>query len=194
MRRLIGICVLLACGPAQAAATYQYIGSNYDDTIINSEPPFGTYTTAMRMSASFTVPAPLDLASDGDISGLVTAYSVNDGRFTLTESNSSIFRFDVTVDAVGAIGTWDILVDDIVGASLGDTVSSLLTASGIDSAFAGICPEAICDRDSPFGLDIDVASANSGSWSIVPAPLPGAVWLLGSALGMLGRVRRGRVA
>jgi len=184
---LIGIVLLLACGAVHAATTYQYTGNGYT-SITNSEPPAGIYTTGMNLSGSFTVLAPLNIATDGDISGSVTAYSFNDGRFTLTNSNSQILDFIVTVDVTGDIVSWDILVDDILGATIDEIVSSLGTVSIGDSTFAGVCPEAICDRSSPF-TKFDTAVANvSGTWSVVP--IPATAWLFSSALGLLGWMRR----
>ena len=178
---LLGIAVTV-----QAATTYQYTGSGYT-SITNTEPPAGLYTTGMNLSGNFTVLAPLNMATDGDISGSVTAYSFNDGRFTLTNSNSGILDFIVTVDVTGNIMSWDILVDDILGATIDEIVSSLGTVSIGDSAFVGVCPEAICDRSSPFTKFDTAVAFESGTWSVVPTPA--AVWLFGSALGLLGWMR-----
>lgn len=184
----LGISLLCVCSSIQASTTYQFTGNNYT-SITDNDPPTGMYTTGMNISGSFTVPVALDMTTDGDISSLVTAYSFNDGRFTLTESNSSIFRFEVEVDVASNISTWSILVDT-PGVAMGDVFSSVLVDSSLDSTFAGICPVAICGRDDLHTLEFDTAISDSpGNWSVVP--IPASAWLFYSGLlGLIGIARR----
>lgn len=190
----LAISLMFVVSPVQASVVYQYVGNNYT-SILDNDPPVGTYTTSMNVSGHFTVPAPLDMATDGDISSAVTAYSFSDGRFTLTESNSSIFRFDVFVDADNDISTWNILVDT-PGVPMEAIFSSLLLSDTLDSTFAGVCPVSICGRDDLGTLEVDVAwSDGGGNWSVAPVPIPAAFWLFASGLlGLITLVRRKKAA
>ena len=82
----------------------------------------------MSVTGSFSVNSSLEAMPIGDISGLVTGYSFNDGRTTLTESNSSIHIFKVATDALGQITEWDIDVFDATDYSeVGDQMPSIST-------------------------------------------------------------------
>jgi hypothetical protein len=181
---------LLASG-AQAATTYQYVGNNFD-TITDNDPPTGTYTTAMRVTGSFTVSAPLATMGLTDIRASVLSYSFSDGRGTYTESNSSIDEFDVAIDGSGQITNWQVLFDGPRGTNVGEQFPFFVGTENItmgvveDSGFFGECTGAAAGCDAVF--DSAVIGALPGTWSVVP--LPAAVWLFGSALGLLGWMKR----
>ena len=183
MRQVIGFvaCCLLASG-AQAATIYQYAGNNFD-TITDNDPPAGTYTTSMNVSGSFTVGAPLGMMGLADISASVLSWSFSDGRNTLTESNSTINLFDIAVGGSGQITAWTIDISEPLGSNVGDQRAIIVTNSSGDT---GILSECTTQNNCGFNQAIDLAAIESqpGSWTVIP--IPAAVWLFGSALGLLG--------
>jgi hypothetical protein len=99
----------VASVPIQAA-TYSYAGTTYDTISNNTTCTIGncpaTYTTAMRVTGSFTTAGPLAAnLSNVDVSSLVTSYSYNDGINTIAsgDPNARINDFHVSTDGSGAI-------------------------------------------------------------------------------------------
>lgn len=72
--------VLLLAATGLAATTYTYTGQNYvyrlDSAMID-----GQYETSMRVTLSFSLPAPLEAnLSSADITGQLLGFSFADGR------------------------------------------------------------------------------------------------------------------
>jgi hypothetical protein len=93
---IAGFALALGVGAAQADTIYTYTGSPFQFTI-NQEPPSGAYTTAMKVTGSFTLAAPLapNLSND-DITADVLSFSFTDGRNTISDSNAVAKFFQFT--------------------------------------------------------------------------------------------------
>ncbi|MFW2406105.1 MAG: VPLPA-CTERM sorting domain-containing protein [Gammaproteobacteria bacterium] len=173
----------------------------------DDNPPAGSYTTAMNLTLTITLDAPLPAAgSQIDFTSNLLSYSASDGRHVLTESNSTlsgfafvnqnseIFGHLVTVKT-GPLGLQD---GDPTGLSEGDQLITMNTdfidpGSAGDLASVIQCVAAPCILgDGDFDRDLAQNRINiPGTWSIVP--IPAAAWLFGSALGLLGWARRGNI-
>ncbi len=149
----------------------------------------------MSVTGSFTVNAPLGPMPLTDISASILSYSFNDGRHTLTNSNSQFFGPAVEVDGAGQITAWVFRFaqrDDGDGLTIGDQIIRLgtsafnepyLTVS--DTAELRECTYVDCVFS---GVDIVQIKNSPGSWTVVS--IPAAVWLFSSALGVLGWTKR----
>lgn len=186
--------MLLACSSAQAATIYQYTGNNFT-TIDDSPTPAGEYTTSMSVSGSFTVSSPL-VEGGNDILNSITEYSFSDGRNELTEENSFVLNGLFVLDGTGDITFWifNILHDSFAaGASVGELIfATEITSQSGDNATYGRCAALIgdkCNNLDPIAIDRGI-TPNPGNWGTAPVPVPASVWLFGSALGLLGWMRR----
>ena len=184
---------LLGSG-VNAATTYQYSGQNFDS--FQNGAVTGEYTSAMSVTGSFTVDAPLTSTSLTDISDDVLSYSFTDGRSTLTELNSSITIL-VAVDGGGQITSWSAVVTstDIIPPFLpvGSQLLAITTENASTVSDQGEIWE--CFSSSPFGggcgfFDVDWGTNSNlpGTWSVVP--VPGSIWLFGSAFAFFGWIRK----
>lgn len=182
-------CFLLVPG-AQATTVYQYAGNNFE-TVVDSDPPAGAFTTLMNLSGSFAVNTSLSSLDVIDIGADVLSYSFFDGRNTSTEANSQIDTFQVGVDTSGRINRWFIQIIQPINQNIGDQrwsvfTSNLLVSSSSDQAALEECVSTPSCFLDPF--DLATNFGQPGAWSTVPAPA--AVWLFGSTLGLLGWIRR----
>ena len=182
--------VLSVASPALAMTTYQYLGNTYH-TIQDDVLPPGTYTTDMRISGRITVENPLedgfyfldDIAAD--------SYWFSDGRAVKNDSNSNFSGNSYLIVEAGEVVEWTVqfsIVQDLFP-QVGDTNITIYS----DSTLADFGALTTCAEYAPGSYDClqpmkDEAFATPGSWSVVP--LPGASWLLGSALGSLVWMRR----
>lgn len=185
------VCLLLCANVSHAMAIYTYTGNNFDEFPDNFDPPSGTYTTAMSVTGTFAVAVPLTLGpAVVDISGDVLSYSFSDGRSTLTEANSNMFNFNVGVTA-GQIVAWSIELRQIfpVPTAIGDLSLTIRTVTGGDRGSIQECISLLGDLCFDAGLDLARVNGNPGTWETV-VPIPPAIWLFGSALGLLGWIRR----
>ena len=186
----------LVMSGAQAAAIYSYVGNNFNQ-ISDPTPPSGTYTGSMSVTGSFEVGSLLSPMSLADISGLVTSYSFNDGRQTLDDSNSDISSFTIEILGDGSVGEWRIDVRSPFSspAFVGATFQRILTSdtSSLVTQDIGSIQECTAVSGSPASCsstslsDVGQVSLTPGTWSVVP--IPAAVWLFGSALGLMGWIR-----
>ena len=187
--------VALATFSLPAAAMplrYDYVGNNFN-SLGESEPPIGDYDSTMRVTGSFSVSAAIESTSLTDITELLTSFSFSDGRSTLTDQNTTFSSFLVAVDSLGNITEWDIRVaDQSPFNDVGDERFSIITINNSDGTVVvqdqgqiTWCADAGCvSTQSDFGGIL----TSPGSWSIIP--IPAALWLFGSALGLLGWVKR----
>ena len=187
MKKLLLIALLLAGGSLQAA-TYTYTGTLFTN-ITNVTPPTGTYTDAMSVTGQFSVAAPLaaNLGMGTDITGQVTSFSFFDGRNTITEVNAPLANFDytflVTTDGAGNISGSNITVSrPLTPLGVGGQAWTIFVGTG---GSTGTIEEVLVT--GPNGFDIG-ESITPGTWTLIP--IPATVWLFGSALGLLGWVRR----
>jgi hypothetical protein len=118
-------------------------------------------------------------------------------RLTYTNLNSDIPDFKVEVDGAGNITQWVISVYDSVFPVLAageqgyDMYTLNTSATQLDES---VITECASFSDYCTDLSFDVASTfdSPGNWSVVP--VPAAVWLFGSGLGLLGWFRRRQTA
>ena len=188
MKKLILIALLLSSAPVLATTTYVYTGTNFD-SIGDDTPPDGTYTTSMKVTGQFTVAEPLTGApiNFGD---LILSYSFSDGRQTLTEANSEVGSAFVVPDENNVFEFWAIaFINRSFGGpeTVGEEIRRVVTRTGSDGEDVGSitiqCLALDCPED--FGR---FSSPIPGTWSVVP--VPAAAWLFGSALGLLGWMKR----
>lgn len=197
------MCLLAYSTTYAAPVIYAYEGKPFDGNIFDEDPPSGSYTSSMRLSGTLVLSGPL-IPSDSPqrIIDDVVAYSFSDGRNTLTQDNSVLFEpSSVRVNDAGLFDAWDIQIgsgtsifdpcpqDDLVE----DTRYVCMSAFGnVESNNGADRAETYeCSAPGCRNLGFDVAESNlvgTGTWTIVP--IPAAVWLFGSALGLLGWLRR----
>jgi hypothetical protein len=185
--------LLLGLGEsARATAIYEYAG-NFYDTISDTTPPAGTYTTSMRVTGRLSLASPLlpDQPLQ-DISGSLLGFSFSDGRSTLDDTNSSLIQIDIRTDAQGDISDWIVkaFTDSAPFAAAGDRNAEIITArSYVDLGSIGECTAASAGMCTTAGLDSASATlAGPGTWTLVPEP--SSALLLGG--GLLVLACRGR--
>lgn len=181
------------------AATYTYTGDAYTEAA-------GVYTTDMRVTGTLVTSDPIPPDFSGDISGMLTSWSFNDGVQTITSADgefspnvlplvltdehgviiNSILVF-LSSPIATTIGATDEFIGVFVGASLGSTD---IACSSVENGYCYSWPL----------LDTDYGVAESyGVWeTFIPPPtsIPTmsqwSLMLLALLLGMVGiaRIRR----
>lgn len=180
---LVGLC---AAGEL-AAATYTFVGGAYAS-------PGAPFTTAMRVSGSFTTAAPLPAnlpltAIGPGGSNLAQAWTFNDGLTTYTQADSTVFggdaqNFSVATDAAGDISAFRIaFASPLPPHSLGQpvsavSISSLSGATQVD--YQQPCLQ--LSGASCSGTNDQVVEVLAGAWSthldVVSVPALGRVSML----------------
>lgn len=200
------------------ATTYAYGGPTYIAILNHTtcvKGPCGDYSSAMRVTGSFTTPVPLgaNLVSV-DISGTVTGFSFNDGLQTFASSDPdvSVQNMIVSTDGAGVVTGWTIQLfrwnNGSSGAHvIGDGVNmvQVVSVTGDRALFNFTCT-AVDLQDhctSPAAsADASQAVAAAGGWTLagqanVAHPTPTlSQWalmllsLLTAALALVGGGRR----
>jgi hypothetical protein len=100
---------LFTAAPAHASAIYSYSGLVFTSvTRVGSTVPADPYTTADRVSGSFTLATPL-ASNLGPLSTITPlTFSFFDGLHQFTEANAVERLFRVTTNALGAIVEWQV--------------------------------------------------------------------------------------
>jgi hypothetical protein len=180
---------LLVAGGANASATYTYTGTTYDPTSFTnytscSAPTCGTFTTAMRVTGTFTVSAPLPAnQSLTDISAQLVSWSFNNGIGIVSSSGTAfIDTFQVATDSSGnisdayvGVNNWQTTVgvnsyfnsvvifpNNIGGYSRGD-IALKCTVMGSGNA----CSTSIGSGNAS---QSEALSLSAGSWPSTPTP------------------------
>ena len=172
---------VLFAGQASAIATYTYTGNNFTD-IVDSDPPAGTYTTAMSVTGSFTVAAVLapNLANQ-DITLSILSFSFSDGRQTFTDTTALPEKlFLVSTDAVGSITDWLIVLRTSTVFPFDEVTTHTVAVGVADTGFISV--SIVLPGDSGGN------SNDPGTWTLVPEP--STVLLLVSGLAALAVRRR----
>jgi hypothetical protein len=150
---------LATTGKASAVTIYSFTGGNFD-TINRDDPlPAGSYTTAMKVTGSFTVAAPFaPNLTFFDIlpTSLILDLSFSDGRQTIDLSNFGPTAFgsaiQIATDSLGAITSFDIgfatVPPTVVGGKLGQIIIRNITVGLFDECLT--VSNGICDT---FGID-----------------------------------------
>ena len=192
--------LLLACawsGGAAATAVYSYEGNLYNSlggaTLFLFDPAAGglvrveEFDASMRVSGSFTVPAPL-LGFDGTIR-LVDPVEVAGPGLGATLVGLELAASGVR-DASGAIVDWRIELDDRAAATrAGDSFALISTSRGgplsaVDSGIVSHCTDPGCT--TAFSAEARTFF-DPGTWTLTIVPEPASALLLatGCLLGLL---------
>jgi hypothetical protein len=88
----------ISTSPVQAETIYTYTGNLYTG-VLDTNPPAGEFTTAMRVTGTFTLAAPLAGGSGEvhtDVTANVLSFSFSNGRDTISDSNADFKLFQFT--------------------------------------------------------------------------------------------------
>jgi hypothetical protein len=167
---------LSAMVPASSRADtiYTYTGNGFASYAVSSP-----YTITDSVSGWIDLSAPLG-NSVGPLTITPVSFSFSDGVQTLTSSNGPAFDFSGFVtNSSGGIVSW--YVD-----SVGDSARNIMSYNGADGAedYAYGCIGVICGR----GFNL----ASPGTWSVSTTPIPAALPLFASGLGVLGLLGKWR--
>ncbi len=214
MRPLLLAFLALAALPA-TAATYVLTVPNYNASYLGPAPS-APYTTAMKVTGSFTTATPLPanmpltaIATNG--SNLVTAWSFNDGVQNFTNANSALYgnyeaSFQVATDAAGQISSYSItLLSPPTPHFVNQTLANLVlndteTLTVADATCTIVNAIDLCSSINQAAATQSGRYPGKGTWTMVaeaatvasvPALAPVSLVLLALALGGLA-VRRGR--
>jgi len=199
----VGLCIgLLMLNRTAQAATYQYTSySNFQDwSIVDSPLVSGTYTTSMTVTGTVS----FSDAPDGfysDVSGLITAWEISDGRNTLTEANSIIDTdnsYLVTI-AGGFPNDWYLkfMTPSFDNPAEGTAYSYIRLSRDGNRAWTREC--LFYTSGTCFAIEEEQARTEDalfagGFWTVTAVPIPAAAWLFGSALLTLAGIKRRKVS
>jgi hypothetical protein len=185
---------LAVAGTASATAIYSYQGNNYV-TVVDKDPPAGTYTTSMSIAGSFTLATPLSPNLNAQaITSEVLSFWMDDGRTTVTDATAASHSLTVSTDALGNITDWQWQsIDDVVYDYEGDqstSINSQKTATFTQDL--GQLNECISFGSNCLGAQGDQASNvnNAGTWTLIPEPGTGILVMTG-LLGLAACRMRG---
>jgi hypothetical protein len=187
--------ILISIDLAHGVTTYTYTGNIYRSGtrfgFDNQQPPDGGYVIeTMSVSGSFTLASPL--AADFPFTNVtpnVLNFSFFDGRNEVTNLNAVNPSFEVGTNSTGNINFWHIIVhtNDVLtfrGQQEWRIPTVFDRADIIECVFAGINCTA---TNSDFAFN----ERSAGTWSVTSdgtpvVPLPGALPLFATGLGVLG--------
>jgi hypothetical protein len=195
--RLIALSLLLLLGPLAAwspsnAVTYTYTGNSFD-TVSDSTPPLGSYTTSMAVTIMLELPAPL---APNLINATLSAsaFSFFDGRNTITDADAaSVNLTNFSTDVSGNIISWTAIVTGGQNINVGDQYFAITSRNDSftanDSGSIGECWQMVgssCFQNYDSGSVV-----NPASWVLVPEPTAEALLCFG-LVGLTVRRRPGR--
>jgi hypothetical protein len=172
---------------------YSYTGTPYTEIFDDPDVP-GTYTTDMRLTGSFILPAPLPANSSGNTQ--VLTFNFSDGRIS-AEQGDLLYYFDpIITDANGNIVEWQIQI----ASELQPIPYDFQWASSNFLCANTFCGDAVFFSPDPSGSGpFDGArSFVPGTWTATPIPEPSAYLLMLTGFGLVvayaarGSTPRGR--
>jgi len=190
-------CVALLIGNYAYATTYTYTGDLY--TMGG-----GAYTEGMRVTGTLLTSSPIPSNYSGDISGILSSWSFNDGVQTIDSSNGEFhpgFSPTVLTNEQGVIvDSFLAMFLSPIGTTVGDTDSYIAVVFGqsigvVDAVCLTVVDEVCETYEEPASFG---QASSPGTWvgGVAPTPVPTLTqWslvLLALGLGMLGiaRIRR----
>lgn len=191
--------VLLPAIGEAAPITYAYTGAPYSITLIDTDPPAGSYILGeMRLTGSITLAealAPNSTASFGSSSpsASLLGFSYNDGRILYTDSNlgGGIYGITLETDASGGVASWDVEVHRL--SPTPDVSQAVFVSLGFDDVLFSF--DDVLLHGNPAGQD-RVRTSAPGSWTVTstdtPVPEPATLFLVSVALVGLVANRRAR--
>lgn len=185
---------LLALSSAEAATIYQYQGNSFDFPASTITTPCDPGTGGCLITnVTVTLEFAAALAADLSIASVTPdAWSISDGLTTITDTTpgiattSPLFLIQVGTDNLGNIDEWliDINPTNPNVANPGEwSGTRTRDTSGFIDDQTRYCQSGACSFQG-----LAISDDNAGTWSIVP--VPAAAWLFGSALGLLGWLKR----
>jgi hypothetical protein len=192
----ITLTLCLATATAQAAPVkYQYQGPNFNagnSPVDGLTGISGYFVLADAIAPNALFHSELDMP---ELDAAPIELWFTDGVTTITSLSELIdWGFSVETDGAGAPSVWQVA---LIKAGNGPSGTFLrmnveynwLPESGFDvsvycnNEWATSCP-------SQGGRSVVTDALNHGTWTIAVVPVPPAVWLFGSALGLMGWMRR----
>jgi hypothetical protein len=193
VKKILGIVLCLVCVSANAATfRYTYTGNSfitydYCDGI-NACP-----TELSRISGYFDVSS--ELAADTFYPGTLAmeGFSFTDGLSVSTDSSiDHLLNFEIQTDSSGDIDSWFMIFAAAGGQGTlldaGDWMTMWSTWGR--PQFANQDVTRYCGYDACAGVSLITNGVQPGTWTMTAVPIPAAAWLFGSALGLLGWMRR----
>ncbi|MGI9342496.1 MAG: hypothetical protein ACR2QV_06570 [Gammaproteobacteria bacterium] len=204
---LLCLSIGLIGAPAQAALMkYSYSGTdfstntapytNFSNVAIPCDPTGAGPCAITNITAEIVIE---DLGANKAFGTIApVSWSISDGNATITSLDAG-WNFpnplQVSTDGAGVIDSWNFVVwSDTIGQVLTGELQQMRTRdfSGFVDDQTGYC-QSNDGNDCTFsGLArVETFAPNHvGSWTVSPVPVPAAAWLFGSALGLLGWLRR----
>ena len=179
----LGLAAALLTGNAFASVTYEYVGNDFTvgpDATGPINPAFGTRITALVEFTDEVTPDFTGFVNSGSAeNNFLLSYEISSGPITFVSgdvNSGPITNIQFIFDN-GEIISW------IMGIISADNHTYLLTLNdGILEDFAS--NNLNSNVNGNFSFD-------PGTWTrVAPVPVPAAVWLLGSACGLLSLRRR----
>lgn len=187
-RQLMVAVALLASGISNAAQVYRYVytGAPEYELVLP-----GTPAELRSISGFIDLAQPLTTNFSGIVDPL--AFSFTDGITTITENSGYLNTlFEFHTDAQGDIEDWWVYMENW-SALPGENYVLSTTSRDEQTMYCGL----ECDQETDFGAFTSYfqkAGIASPYWTVSVIPIPAAVWLFGSGLGLLGWLRRRQAA
>jgi hypothetical protein len=196
---LVVAVVVVISAPAHANYIYSYVGNPYTEISLDQDPPSGTYTASMMVTASFVLSTPLaPNLPFTDISGSpeLLSFSINDGRRTYS-SLDQLGTLEISTNPLGEVFGWNVSAGiGFFGGEVGDEFGGVLTRSlpslpsATDDADIEVC-SAVGGTANLFCVestrDRAVNFDQPGVWTVVPEP--STALLMGVGLAAIARRR-----